>query len=59
MFRIGVLVGVPHRIAQQQVFFAELVGILTFDGNVRVARMPDASVIQVLEVLRPVEVEEI
>ena len=59
MFRKGVLVGVPHRIAQQQVPFTKRVDILALDGNVRVARLPDAPVIQVLEVFRPVEIEEV
>jgi len=59
MFRKGVLVGIAHRIAQQQVFFAELVGVFALDGGVRVARLPNTPVIQVLEVLRPVEIEEV
>ena len=55
MFRIGILVGVSYGIAEQQVFFAERVGVLAFDGGVRVARLPDASVVQILEVFSSVE----
>ena len=59
MFRIGVLVRVPHGIAQQQVLFSERVDVLTLDGGVGVARLPDAPVVQVLKVFRPVEIEEV
>ena len=47
MFRIGFFVGVAYGIAEQQVLFAERVGVLAFDGGVRVARLPDASVVQI------------
>ena len=59
MFRIGVFVRVPHWIAQQQVLFAEFVGVLALDGDVRVSCLPNASVIQVLEVFLSVEIEEV
>ena len=59
MFRIGLLVGVAYGIAEQQMFFAERVGVLAFDGGVRVSRLPDASVDQVLEVFGSVEIEKV
>ena len=39
--------------------FAERVGVLAFDGGVRVARLPDASVVQILEVFSSVEIEKV
>lgn len=59
IFCVGVLVGIAHGIAQQQVPFAKFVGIFTFDGGVRVACLPNTPVIQVLKVFRPVEIEEV
>jgi hypothetical protein len=47
MFCIGILVGISYGIAEQQVLFAERVGVLALDGDVRVARLPDASVVQI------------
>ena len=55
MSRIGFFVGVAYGIAEQQVLFAERVGVLAFDGGVRVARLPDASDVQILEVFSSVE----
>ena len=59
MFRKGVLVGIAHGIAQQQVLFAEFVGVLALDGDVRVSCLPNTSVIQVLKVFLPMEIEEV
>lgn len=59
MFRKGVLVGIAHGIAQQQVPFTKRVDILSLDGGVRVACLPNTPVIQVLEIIRPVEIEEV
>lgn len=59
MFRIGLLVGVAYGIAEQQVLFAERVGVLALDGGVGVSRLPDASVVQVLEVFGSVEIEKV
>lgn len=59
MFCIGVFVGVTDRIAKQQVFFAEFVGVFALDGGVRVACLPDASAIHVFEVFSSVEVEKV
>lgn len=39
--------------------FAERVGVLALDGGVGVARLPDASVVQVLEVFGSVEIEKV
>ena len=59
MFCIGILVGISYGIAEQQVLFAERVGVLALDGGVGVARLPDASVVQVLEVFGSVEIEKV
>ena len=59
MFRIGVLVRIPHGIAEQQVFFAKRVGVLALDGGMCVPRLPDTPVVQVFKVFRPVEIEEV
>ena len=59
MFCIGILVGVAYGIAEQQVLFAERVGVLAFDGGVRVTRLPDASVVHVLKVFGSVEIEKV
>lgn len=39
--------------------FAERVGVLALDGGVGVARLPDASVVQVLEVFGSVEIKKV
>lgn len=39
--------------------FAKFVNVLSLDGGMRVASLPNASVIQVLEILRPVKIEEV